>query len=494
MSKPVRWIILVVWQTMLTIFAVRHLPDKNAANVLEVAAAEGLDADQKWYGFYIEQPGNKRAKIGWLASERKQTASGYVTRTSNYMRLAIQGAERVVRTETKVVTDLQHKLQYLDFSMSSDLVKFKVIGTVRGNRLDLDIETAAGRREETLPLTEVPLMPDDLTDLLADEGGLEVGKTYEMPFFEPSTFRYDKAKIRVVDRIEHTAADGTKIVAFRVVTDLAGARAESIVDERGETLEQRLAGFVMVREPHRTAMEQGWSKKPADIPEMAAVNSDRQIPDPRKAKRLKVRLNGVTLDDLPLDDERQTLEEGNVLTVVKKPLPEKGGFKIPYQGDDEKLRELLKPTPLLEVDDPAIRRQAREIVPEGADALAAARAIAKWVNVNLKKKPLISMTSAKEVLMVRQGDCNEHAALFAALARAAGLPAQVHVGLVYHQGAFYYHAWNGVYVGEWISLDATFGQFPADATHLRIVSGGLDRQIDIIRLMGSVNINVLEQE
>lgn len=493
MSKPVRWIILIAWLAMLAIFVLRNLPDNEAANVLEVVAAEGLDAERKWFGFYVEQPGNERIKIGWLVSERKMTSSGYVTRTSNYMRLAIQGTERVVRTETKVLTNLQHRLQYLDFSMKSDLVKFRVLGTVRGNKMELDIETAAGCREETLPLPEVPLMPDDLTDLLADQGGLEVGKTIEMPFFEPSTFRYDKAKVRVVGRIEHIAADGTRVVAFRVLTDLAGATAESIIDERGRTIEQRLAGFVMVREPHKTAMEQGWAKKPADITELAAVVTDKQIPDPRYSTLLKVRLSGVDLDDLPIGDERQTFEDG-VLTVAKRPLPAKGGFKIPYRGDDRALLDLLKPTPLLEVDDPAIRRQAREIVPEGADALAAAQAIAQWVYDNLKKKPLISMTSAKEVLMIRQGDCNEHAALFAALARAAGLPAQVHVGLVYHQGAFYYHAWNGVYVGEWIGLDATFGQFPADATHLRIVSGGLDRQIDIVRLMGKVKINVLESQ
>jgi hypothetical protein len=244
---------------------------------LEVAAAEAWTPTRSGTVFTSSKPGNKRAKIGWLASERQADRLGYVTRTPAITcvwpsRRRTGGAHR-----NKVLTDLQHKLQYLDFSMSSDLVKFKVIGTVRGNRLDLDIETAAGRREETLPLTEVPLMPDDLTDLLADEGGLEVGKTYEMPFFEPSTFRYDKAKIRVVrpDRAHRRRRHEDRGVPRG--HRLAGARAESIVDERAKTLEQRLAGFVMVLN-RMDGHGAGVVEKTGDIPEMAAVNSDRQIP------------------------------------------------------------------------------------------------------------------------------------------------------------------------------------------------------------------------
>ena len=60
------------------------------------------------------------------------------------------------------------------------------------------------------------------------------------------------------------------------------------------------------------------------------------------------------------------------------------------------------------------------------------------------------------------------------MARALGLPARVAVGLVYLRGAFYYHAWPEVYVaqsptlGQWLPVDPTLNQFPADATHVRL--------------------------
>ena len=101
------------------------------------------------------------------------------------------------------------------------------------------------------------------------------------------------------------------------------------------------------------------------------------------------------------------------------------------------------------------------------------------------------------------GDCNEHTALYVAMARAQGLPARIAVGLVYIHGAFYYHAWPEVYVSEgfkaegsglWLPVDPTLNQFPADATHLRLARGGLDKQTVILPLMGRLTMDVLDVE
>src|SRR2546430_8966554 len=46
-------------------------------------------------------------------------------------------------------------------------------------------------------------------------------------------------------------------------------------------------------------------------------------------------------------------------------------------------------------------------------------------------------------------------------------------GLVYLDGRFYYHAWPEVWLRDWVAVDPTLDQFPADATHLRFVVGGL---------------------
>jgi hypothetical protein len=112
----------------------------------------------------------------------------------------------------------------------------------------------------------------------------------------------------------------------------------------------------------------------------------------------------------------------------------------------------------------------------------------------------VSLPSAREVLRTRVGDCNEHTVLYVAMARSLGIPSRIAVGLVYLHGAFYYHAWPEVYLegppgrGLWVPVDPTLNEFPADATHVRLARGGLDRQAAIIPLIGHIKMAILEAQ
>ena len=97
-----------------------------------------------------------------------------------------------------------------------------------------------------------------------------------------------------------------------------------------------------------------------------------------------------------------------------------------------------------------------------------------------------------EALDTKRGDCNEHAVLFTALARAAGLPSRVAAGVVYLDNAFYYHAWSEVWLGEWVAVDPAFRQFPADATHLKFIQGGPEEHLALLKVIGQVGMEVVE--
>ena len=73
-----------------------------------------------------------------------------------------------------------------------------------------------------------------------------------------------------------------------------------------------------------------------------------------------------------------------------------------------------------------------------------------------------------------------------------GIPARIATGLAYVNGKFYYHAWPEIHLRTWTAVDPTFGQFPADAAHLRFVAGGLTRQGELLRLVGNLRIEVLD--
>ncbi|KPK03300.1 MAG: hypothetical protein AMS20_10880, partial [Gemmatimonas sp. SG8_28] len=181
---------------------------------------------------------------------------------------------------------------------------------------------------------------------------------------------------------------------------------------------------------------------------------------------------------------------GDTLRVTREDSARLGTkWRLPWTG--EPLASYLAPEPLVQSDDPRIQAQARQLQDRYRRPEDFARRLTEWVYDNLDKRVTMSVPSAVEVLESRRGDCNEHTVLYVALARAAGLPARTAAGLVYVDGSFYYHAWPEVYLDGWVAVDPTLGQFPADAAHLRFVIGGLARQVELIRLIGRLELEVL---
>jgi transglutaminase-like putative cysteine protease len=239
-----------------------------------------------------------------------------------------------------------------------------------------------------------------------------------------------------------------------------------------------------------------------DLLEASAVvpRMRTRIPEPRDVRLMRIRLGGADLSALDLDGGAQHLTSD--LLELRDPQ----GL-TPQRADPDAARYLASEV-FIESDAPEIVAEAARAVNGVAGTRARAERLTRYVNALLDKKPTVSLPSAREVLRTRVGDCNEHTVLYVAMARALGIPARIAVGLVYIHGAFYYHAWPEVYLEEtgaggsgpgarrglWLPVDPTLNQFPADATHLRLARGGLDKQTVILPLMGKLTMDVLDVE
>ncbi len=155
------------------------------------------------------------------------------------------------------------------------------------------------------------------------------------------------------------------------------------------------------------------------------------------------------------------------------------------------LKEFLEATPEIDADDPTISKLAREVVGNSQGIFAASTKLVHFVNKRLEKVYGQSRDRASEVLRFGKGDCTEHALLFVAMARAAGIPARGVHGLVYAEyddrvPALYWHAWAEVRAGDdWIAVDPTFDQPVADATHITL---GRGTQVDSVGLLGALAV------
>src|SRR5262245_61258068 len=135
---------------------------------------------------------------------------------------------------------------------------------------------------------------------------------------------------------------------------------------------------------------------------------------------------------------------------------------------------------------------ARKIAGDAAtDDERIARLLA-WIDANIAKEAVDAFTAA-DVLLARRAECQGHAYLFAAFARALGIPTRIVNGLAYSEGhnGFLYHAWNEAWIAGrgWQPVDATFGQAHADATHVKLIEGESAAElVPLVNLVGRVRI------
>jgi transglutaminase-like putative cysteine protease len=202
--------------------------------------------------------------------------------------------------------------------------------------------------------------------------------------------------------------------------------------------------------------------------------------------RLAVRLSNLP-DGLALDGGRQTFDPATQrLTIQRETVGSLAASAPPAP-------ETLLPSPLIEADHPLIRQRVLSLIDPSDAPLLRIRKIMDWIAAHIEKRPVLSLPSALATLEQGMGDCNEHAALLAAMARAAGIPAQVEAGLVYNEGRFFYHAWNLLWLDGWVTADALMGQLPADVTHIRLVRGEAAEQLDLLGAIGKAALTVLEE-
>jgi len=200
-----------------------------------------------------------------------------------------------------------------------------------------------------------------------------------------------------------------------------------------------------------------------------------------------LKLTGTDLSGLFIDGGRQSLKKGILTITTEEPSDSR-------EISNEEIKRYTSPSLLIQSDHPDIIETLWNIISPDDDDRTRAAKLVKWVYENIEKRPVISIPSAIETLNNRVGDCNEHAALLTALARAAGIPAQIEAGLVYNNNRFYYHAWNVLYIDQWITVDSLMDQIPADITHIRMVRGGLKNQTELARIIGKINIEILGQK
>jgi transglutaminase-like putative cysteine protease len=492
-TRPASWAVLCAWIVTMTILAHRSFIEASSANLATDLARYGSAAT--WRGVYY-----RGEKIGFTVSQTLPKDDGFQLDEDGRLQMSLLGATTAATIHTTAIVDASFALRSFEFSLDPGTGPITVRGHLDGLALTLDVTTSSGTRTEVRELDEPPALSLNLSRRLAN-AGLVAGARHSWTLFDPATLHNAPVVIEVGKR-EFIRSAGTPTPAFRVEMAFSGLRTTAWVTDTGDVVrEESPMGLITVRESADRARNTAVPGAiQTDLLGAAAVVPimKQRIDDPRDVRRLRIRLEGADLSSADLQGAGQTIN-GDVVEL-------RDPRELRAQRADPAAAQYLAPEALIESDAPEIIAEAenavRGVISSGASGLARARAerLTRYVNNLLEKKPTVSIPSAREVLRTKVGDCNEHTALYVAMARALGIPARIAVGLVFVHGAFYYHAWPEVYVDEgsgrglWLPVDPTLNQFPADATHVRLARGGLDKQIAILPLVGRLKMTVLDLE
>jgi len=497
------WLGMVGWQVRDAYFQPELTRLAEAARSL----APGIN-------FYTLTMGDRT--VGQATSRLDTVPDGFELEDVMSLELPALGQTGVAVARTRVRLSPALVMQQFSFTLDSEVGRFEASGSLGPDTtLAVSIVSAGSEQNLSFRLPQPPVMSNVVPIRVAMGGALEVGETVRLPVFDPTTMSTRAVEVHVLafDTLFVTdtasldssgrwsSAGVDTIPAWQIAETFGGVRVESWVDADGRILRASSPlGFSMEKTEYelaRQAQEDARlvSSSPIDddVILSTAVQSNVALDDVEEFVELRYRLSGVDLSGFELDGGRQVLH-GDTLIVRRERWDDiDPGYELPYRFMD--LREALEPEPLIQSDDERIIRRAREITARrtvwSQKPKDVARQLTTSVHAMIDKQITFSVPNAVQVLETLRGDCNEHTVLYVAFARALGLPARTAVGLVYVNGSFFYHAWPEVWLGEWVAVDPTFGQYPADASHIRFVVGGLAQQVEIVRLIGSLDIQVL---
>jgi transglutaminase-like putative cysteine protease len=450
--------------------------------------------------------------IGFAASAVDSGATGI--QVNDYFLADLHTEGTAYRAWARVVARLTPQLELREFvlTLSPEIGPLRAAGVVTDDTL-LTLSVAVGNAApdtQRIALPRGTLLPNVIPLILARPSGPRIGDERTLSVFDPMALAPKQVTVRVTDDSLFVLPDSAARDArgeWRVVRSdtLRAWRVEGEgvidgwIDRQGRMVEGMLLGLVPLRRTTYELAYDAWNEDAArgrltsnrDIQETTAIAASAPITDKQRIPRLRVVLRGTSLGGFDLDGARQALFGDTLVVERANEAAISPGYLL---GEaDSAFAEFLASEPLVQSDDSTMRAVAAEIVGDTDDPRLAAERITRWVYDSLEKRISFSVPDAMQVLRLRAGDCNEHTQLYVALARAAGIPARSVAGLAYVRGKFYYHAWPEIHLGEWIPVDPTFGQFPADAAHLRFVTGGFTRQAELLRLIGSLEIDVVEE-
>jgi len=339
------------------------------------------------------------------------------------------------------------------------------------------------------------LFPGPALNLIPLFKGTATGKTLRVFSFDPEELAIKEVKITVLG--EGKTPEG--VPAFKLRNNLYPFVDNEIwLDQQGNTLLESVRdGLVITKaEPPEklAAFVSGMALSKKDlIYDFSLVRINPPLKKaPAKLVGLSVAITGYG-DQIPLlSNGWQQIERQQGRVVITT-----GSLRKPADTLLKQTAEAyLQPSEGIESASAEISAKAKELTGSLKTNQERVQVLATWT-ASWIEDSIEDGGSAVVALNKKKGNCQTHAKLYSALARAAGIPTRFVSGLVSQDGAsFLYHSWaESLLDGRWVAVDPTFNQVPADPTHLAFFEGNrLADLAPLVGVIGKIKVTILEEQ
>ena len=398
------------------------------------------------------------------------------------IRLRFLGVDKRINLHSRDRVRPDLTLERFEYAYDLDGSALAVRGESDGRQLTLRVRASGANEERRIPLSE-SLYPQSALTLVPVMRGMSPGKTFHFLVLQGETQAVAVAEQKVLAWERSPLFDGA---AFKIDTRLLGADTSSWIGEDGRPMFELALHGTMISALETEPLAKSYLvaatlNKSETLLDFSLLKAD-PIDSPQRVSRLEIEFSGVPAD-MPVPSGGQQVcqrDEKRLRCSVDRAV-------LDNRADPAQRKTLLSPTLAAPSTDGQIVELARSIAAGAKSADEKLTRILAWIDANIAKEAIDAFT-AVDVLRERRGECQGHAALTTALARALGIPIRVVNGVVYSgpHGGFLYHTWNEAWIEGrgWQAIDATLNQLSADATHIKLIEG--ESLADLAPLVGMV--------
>ncbi|NQT96467.1 MAG: transglutaminase domain-containing protein [Candidatus Marinimicrobia bacterium] len=465
---------------------VRQFYFNRADKTIYLSLATGLQklpSEMEWMNIRLNGK-----KIGYsYSSIRNDSIQGYIVSNLIDFNTIIAGTPVQVVISSTAVVDTNFRYRSFDWKVRSGLYNTHIRGELKAGRAYVQrIESGDTTRME-YPVPQ-DIYPSQAVKHLLAQRGIKKGDRFILPVFEPLSREMTDLVITHEGQADLTI-DSTTLKLNRIKIMYNDLPTYLWLDDNGVTFrEEGMLGLVLDRTTVEGALENNANFSDFDLADFYAVPVEGVIINPRQVNELTLEIQGLpalTVDSRLTGPAGVDQSTGLVLHLSTQLQPLQDNDISPY----------LAPNALIQSRNIRILKMAQQLVGSVTDPQLQVKVLLDWVFGYLKKVPVANLASAVEILNQGVGDCSEHTTLFTSLSRSLGIPTRINMGLVYLDGRFLYHAWPSVLIdNHWLNVDPTFGQIPADATHLPLIEGDFTNLSELLPILGQIRIFIKDYE